>query len=109
LRGHTSTVTSARFSPDGLLIATSSRDGTIRVWDAGTGIERLTLGIKGGAFNVEFMPDGNHLITCDDEGIKIFTLNVNELIRIAQTRLTRTWTLAECQKYLHMNTCPSQP
>jgi WD40 repeat protein len=109
LRGHTSTVTSARFSPDGTLIATSSRDGTIRLWDAHTGAEKLTLDLDGGAHNVEFTPDGENLITWDQEGIKVFTLNVDSLIQIARTRLARSWTLEECQKYLHVDACPSLP
>jgi WD40 repeat protein len=109
LRGHTSTVTSARFSPDGTLIATASRDGTIRLWDSRTGIEKLTLGINGGAFDVEFTPDGEKLITWDWEGIKVFTLNLDDLLQIARTRLTRAWTLEECQRYLHTETCPPLP
>ena len=33
LRGHQETVTSAQFSPDGLIVATGSDDGTARIWD----------------------------------------------------------------------------
>ncbi len=109
LRGHTSTITSARFSPDGTLIATSSRDGTIRLWDAHTGTEKLTLDVEGGAHDAEFTPDGEKLITGDQEGIKVFALNIDDLIAIALTRLTRTWTPDECQKYLHADACPSWP
>jgi len=109
LSGHTSTATSARFSPNDTLIATSSRDGTIRVWDAITGTELLTFGIEGGAFNVEFTPDGEHLVTWDYVGIKIFTLEIDELVQIARSRLTRSLTAEECQKYLHVEQCPTEP
>jgi WD40 repeat protein len=34
LKGHTSTVDSASFSPDGSRVVTGSRDGTAKVWDA---------------------------------------------------------------------------
>ncbi len=44
LSGHTSTLMDIAYSPDGLRVATTSRDGTARVWDAATGEELLTLG-----------------------------------------------------------------
>ena len=43
LKGHTGTVTSASFSPDGSRIVTGSRDETAKVWDAKSGAEVLTL------------------------------------------------------------------
>jgi WD40 repeat protein len=109
LNGHTSTVTSAHFSPDGQLIVTSSRDGTIREWDAVTGKEILTLNIDGATANAIFTPDGSHLITWDVTGIKVLTLKIAELIQIAHSHLTRSLTVQECQQYLHVNACPSQP
>ena len=43
LRGHTGTVTSVAFSPDGKQVASGSAEGTLKVWDAATGQETLTL------------------------------------------------------------------
>eukprot|EP01046_Picozoa_sp_COSAG06_P056396 COSAG06_NODE_10657_length_1640_cov_3.101233_3_plen_41_part_01 len=34
LKGHTSYVLSAQYSPDGLMLVTASWDHTARVWDA---------------------------------------------------------------------------
>jgi WD40 repeat protein len=104
--GHTSTIVGVHFSPDDSRIATSSADGTVRVWDISTGEQLLEVeGFTGGA---EFTPDGKRLVlpALTNAGIKIIALTSDELTQIAKSRLTRMWTLEECQKYLHVEQCP---
>ena len=43
LKGHTDTVSSVSFSPEGTRIVTGSDDGTAKVWDARTGTPLLEL------------------------------------------------------------------
>jgi WD40 repeat protein len=43
LVGHGDYVTSAAFSPDGTHIVTASRDNSVRIWDAGTGVQLAVL------------------------------------------------------------------
>jgi WD40 repeat protein len=59
LRGHTDWVMGVSWSPDGRRLATSSRDQTVRVWDAETEKEILT--VKGAGGGVSWSPDGRRL------------------------------------------------
>lgn len=61
---HESSVTCARFSPDGRHIATGGRDRIVRVWDAATGRPVLPpLHHASALTSVEFSPDGFRLLT----------------------------------------------
>jgi WD40 repeat protein len=107
LSGHSGAVYGAVWSPDGTRIATASADKTAKLWDAVTGQEWLTLyghaAVVGG---VAFSPDGNRLATFSDDGTaRIYVLSIEELVALAQTRVARTLTTEECQKYLHLTTC----
>ena len=58
LRGHTGPILAAAFSPDGARIVTSSRDGTVKVWDA-AGRELMTLpGTAASPSHLRFSADG---------------------------------------------------
>ena len=63
--GHTNEVYSVVFSPDGHLLASSSEDNTIRLWDVGTGQSLRTLtGHASAILHVAFSPDGHRLASC---------------------------------------------
>lgn len=107
LRGHTTWVYAIPFSRDGKWIATASSDGTARVWEALTGENVLTLNVDSqGVGGVEFSPDGKHLAVGGKSGISIFYLQIEDVIALAKTRVTRQLTIEECQQYLHMEACP---
>jgi hypothetical protein len=64
LYGHTNSVESVAFSPDGTRIATGSADQTAKVWDARTGRPQLELkGHTYGVVSVAFSPDGRRIVT----------------------------------------------
>jgi len=113
LVGHTASVLAVAFSPDGSLLLTGSHDGTARIWDISSGAhggeELLTLtGHDGWIDYVSFAPDGKRFATgsFQDGTIRLYILDVMEVAALAQSRLTRSLTLEECQKYLHLVACP---
>jgi WD40 repeat protein len=53
LEGHSSSVNSVAFSPDGKVVASGSHDKTVRLWDAGTGAALQTL--EGHSSSVSFV------------------------------------------------------
>jgi WD40 repeat protein len=105
LKGHTGPVLSVKFSPDGKMIATSSLDGTTRIWDAATGENLLMLPIAG---YLSFRPDGRRLAIGSQSGVYVFVVSIDDLAILAKSRVTRSLTKEECQQYLHVSTCPRQ-
>jgi WD40 repeat protein len=111
LSGHTSAARRVAWSPDGKRLATGSYDGTAKLWDATTGELQLTLSSGPSAVHqVAFSPDGKRLAaTSWDATTHVYVLPVEELIALARTRLTRTWTAKECHELLHRDQCPPTP
>ena len=107
-RGHSGWIEDITYSLDGKRFTTASDDGTTKIWDAATGQELLVLsGHDGEVHAVAFSPDGTRLTTGGVDGtVRIYLLKVEDLVALAHSRLTRTWTTDECQQYLHVEMCP---
>ena len=104
---HEGAVWDAELSPEGDEVATTGADGVIRIWDAETGITRLVLP-GGGATDLAYSPDGHRLAATGPNGATtVYILDVDELIATARARLTRTWTVRECEQYRLGETCMS--
>jgi WD40 repeat protein len=109
LNGHTSTVTGVGFSPDGKYLVSASPDGSARVWDAASGEELHAYTSPGGPFiDARFTPDGKNVIISGAGFVYGYIFDTQDLIRLAESRLTRGFTQEECQQYLHLDQCPVQ-
>jgi len=108
LSGHTKRINSVAFSPDGTRLATVSLDKTAKIWNASSGEELLTLyGHTDTVWAVVFSPDGKRLATAGGEGtVRVYALDIEELLHIASKRVSRSLTSEECQKYLHRKQFP---
>lgn len=73
LKGHKDEVRSVAFSPDGKILASSVKHGTVKLWDTETGANITTLENAGGP--VVFSPDGKLLASCGNvQEIKLWDL-----------------------------------
>ena len=100
-------VAQMNFSPDGERIAIPGLAGLVEIRDVETGEFLLGLQHPAAVSKAEFTPDGNRLMTAGWDGIfRIWALDLEELTALAQSRITRVITEAECQAYLHLEACP---
>ena len=64
LEGHSSSVMSVAFSPDGQTIVSGSEDKTVKVWEAATGsLQRTLEGHLSYVTSVAFSPDGQTIVS----------------------------------------------
>ncbi len=80
LKGHQNEVWGVKFSPDGQLLATASKDGTARLWNLKGQQMVVFKGHRGLVSKVVFSPDGDRLVTGGKDGtIRLWNLKGQQI------------------------------
>lgn len=70
----------AVWSPDSSVIATAGEEGTIRIWDPGTGSVRLTLNSPGPVRSLVWSPDGHSIVAVSaDHTVRVWDAHTGQL------------------------------
>jgi len=84
LEGHTGSVLSVAYSPDGRHIISGSLDNTIQIWNAETSsvVGRPLEGHTGSVWSVAYSPDGWYIISgSSDKTIQLWNAKTGSAVR----------------------------
>jgi WD40 repeat protein len=84
LKGHTHTVMSVAFSPDGDRIVSGSRDSSVRVWDVRTGEQLREL--RSDANHVIFSPDSPRIVSgSESHSVRVWDVQAGKQLRMLRS------------------------
>jgi WD40 repeat protein/DNA-binding SARP family transcriptional activator len=104
MRGHDDEVTTVLFTANGAQVLSSSQDGTLRLWDARTGVQLAVLSDVGELYDVALSRDGKIATLGKGEVVRVFQCDVCgslERVRaLARARSPRPLTAEERRQFL---------
>jgi WD40 repeat protein len=92
-------------------IASGGFGEPVRIWDLSTGRELIILAAHSASVNgLAWSPDGKMLLSAGEEGIiQVYGMDIDLLMSLASSRVTRPLTPKESEKYLHSKVVPEIP
>ena len=120
LAGHRDMVTALAWSPDSSRLAVGGGDEmggldepetTVRVWDVSAREVVLTFQDHADVVSaLAWSPDGKRLATAGvDRTVRQYAVDIELLLKVARSRITRNLTPDECRKFLHVSKIPPIP
>ena len=94
LQGHSDAILSLNLNPNGKKIVSGSADKTLKVWDATTGKEILTInGHEGSVKSVSYSPDGKKIVSGSaDKTIKVWDAETGKEALTLKGHSDEVWT-----------------
>ncbi len=108
LAGQSATIGTVAFTHDGKRLI-SGGVNSVSIWDIMTGVELLNLAPIN-SWKVALSQDGRRLYVADfiTPAVRVYAVTLDDALNLANSRLTRPLSEAECLQYLHVPTCPDQ-
>lgn len=97
------------FSPDRKYLLSGGADGIASLWDLETDtVSKRLYGNQDRIYGVAFSPDGSRMYTAGaDSTVRAYLFDFQQLVALAQKRVTRQFTAEECQQFLN-EACPAE-
>ncbi len=99
---HDALILRMKVSPDGTMAATGAWGEPLKVWDITNGrlLGEFGTGVPGDIHFGDFHPTKPQLlVTTPPDEVRIHTLDPDELVEIARSKLSREMTEEECEQY----------
>jgi WD40 repeat protein len=108
-QAYDTTIAGVALSPDMSRVVTAYLCPDVRVWSTATGHQLYRLydccPSCGHITGITFSPDGKQLATSSEDGIRIYLFDIEDLVALAKSRLTRDFTREECLQYFRAERC----